>query len=103
MLIADRWNAIEQENTEMEFSREFERPFVPNRHKNGDTEKQALARCRHLLFKGEDKWTPSQWHRAEILFRRYPYLEKVYRLPRSLTRIYHTSIIKGVAITKLAQ
>lgn len=101
--IAHRWDAIEQENREMELSRECEKPFVPNRLENGDTEKQLLARSRYLLFKGEDKWTASQVHRAEILFRRYPDLEKAYRLSRSLARIYQTSKIKGVAFTKLAQ
>src|SRR5690606_35461648 len=103
MRIAHRWDAIEQENREMELSRECEKPFVPNRLENGDTEKQLLARSRYLLFKGEDKWTPSQWHRAEILFRRYPDLERAYRLSRSLAGIYQTSKIKGVAFTKLAQ
>src|SRR5690606_24485939 len=103
MRIAHRWEAIEQENREMELSRECGRPFVPNRLENGDTEKQLLARSRYLLFKGEDRWTPSQWHRSEILFRRYPDLEKAYRLSRSLARIYQTSKKKGVAFIKLAQ
>lgn len=40
-------------------------------------------------------------NRAEILFHRYPNLEKAYKLSRSLTRIYQTSETKGVAFTKL--
>lgn len=103
MRIAHRWDAIEQENKEMELARECKLPFVPHRLENGDSEKQLLARSRYLLFKGEDKWTVSQAHRAEILFRRYPDLEKAYRLSRSLARIYQTSKIKGVAFTKLAK
>lgn len=102
MRIAHRWEAIEQENKEMELSRECGKPFVPNKLENGDTEKQLLARSRYLLFKGEESWTPSQAHRAEILFHRYPDLEKAYKLSRSLARIYQTSKIKGVAFTKLA-
>lgn len=102
MRIAHRWEAIEQENREMELSKECGKTFIPNKLENGDTEKQLLARSRYLLFKGEESWTPSQAHRAEILFHRYPDLEKAYKLSRSLARIYQTSKIKGVAFTKLA-
>lgn len=102
MRIAHRWEAIDQENKEIELSRECGRTFTPDRLENGDTKKQLLARSRHLLFKAEDSWTPSQAHRAELLFHRYPDLEKAYQLSRSLARIYQTSKIKGVAFTKLA-
>ncbi|WP_343853067.1 ISAon1 family transposase [Algoriphagus jejuensis] len=102
MRIAHRWEAIDQENREIELSRECGRAFVPDRLENGDTKKQLLARSRYLLFKGEDSWTPSQAYRAELLFHRYPDLEKAYRLSRSLARIYQTSKMKGVAFTKLA-
>lgn len=47
-------------------------------------------------------WTPSQTHRAEILFNRYPDVQKAYKLLRSLARINQTSKIKGIAFTKLA-
>ncbi|WP_421876563.1 transposase [Marinoscillum sp.] len=66
--------------------------------KNGDTEKQLLARSRYLLFKNEHNWTPSQVHRAEILFNKYPTLEKAYKLSRELAHIYQTSKLKGVAL-----
>ena len=103
MRISHRWEAIEQENKEMELSKELKKPFIPNKLENGDTEKQLLARSRYLLFKGENKWTVSQAHRAEILFHHYPDLKKAYKLSRSLARIYQTSKLKGVALTKLAQ
>ena len=103
MRISHRWEAIEQENKEMELSKELKKPFIPNKLENGDTEKQLLARSRYLLFKGEDRWTVSQAHRAEILFHHYPDLKKAYKLSRSLARIYQTSKLKGVALTKLAQ
>jgi transposase len=102
MRIARRWKAIEQENKEMELSKECDKTFVPNKLENGDTEKQLLARSRYLLFKAEDSWTRSQALRAEILFQRYPDLQKAYKLSRSLARISQTSKIKGVAFTKLA-
>lgn len=103
MRIAYRWEAIEQENKEIELSREVGRSFKAHRLENGDTEKQLLARSRYLLFKSEHNWTPSQVHRAEILFERYPSLEKAYKLSRELAHIYQTSKIKGVAFTRLAQ
>ncbi|GGZ28890.1 hypothetical protein GCM10007049_22440 [Echinicola pacifica] len=103
MRISHRWDAIDQENKEMELSKELNKSFIPNKLENGDTEKQLLARSRYLLFKGEDKWTVSQAHRSEILFRRYPDIGKAYKLSRSLARIYQVSKIKGVALTKLAQ
>ena len=103
MRIAYRWEAIEQENKEMELARELGKPFVPYRLENGDTEKQLLARSRYLLFKNQHNWTPSQVHRAEILFNKYPTLEKAYKLSRELAHIYQTSKLKGVAFTRLAK
>tara|TARA_R110001592_G_scaffold8105_2_gene44923 strand:+ start:567586 stop:568083 length:498 start_codon:yes stop_codon:yes gene_type:complete len=44
--ISHRWEAIEQENKEMELSKELKKPFIPNKLENGDTEKQLLARSR---------------------------------------------------------
>jgi len=45
---------------------------------NGETPCQMLSRSRYLLFKLPEKWTKSQQYRAEILFERYPELEKAY-------------------------
>ncbi|MCV9388714.1 transposase [Reichenbachiella sp. ABR2-5] len=103
MRIAYRWEAIDQENKEIELSREAGKPHVAHRLENGDTEKQLLARSRYLLFKSEHNWTVSQVHRAEILFKRYPSLEKAYKLSRELAYIYQSSKLKGVAFTRLAQ
>jgi transposase len=103
MRIKYRWEAIDQENKEIELAKELGRKFVPHRLENGDTEKQLLARSRYLLFKSEQNWTPSQVHRAEILFNRYPALEKAYKLSRELARIYQHTKTKGIAFTKLAQ
>lgn len=103
MRIKYRWEAIDQENKEIELAKELGKTHVAHRLANGDTEKQLLARSRYLLFKSEHNWTPSQAHRAEILFYRYPALEKAYKLSRELAHIYQTSKLKGVAFTKLAQ
>ena len=97
MRIEYRWDAIEQENKEMG------KTFIAHKLDNGDTLKQLLARSRYLLFKRKELWTPSQLHRAEILFKRYPHLEQAYELAQQLGRIYQSVKDKGVGFTKLAQ
>lgn len=101
--IQHRWEAIDQENKEMELCKENNQPYVPNILENGDTLKQLLARSRYLLFKQEDKWTPAQNQRAEILFKYYPDLKIAYDLCRELGSIYTHIKHKGIAFAKLAQ
>lgn len=103
MRIAYRWEAIEQENNEIELSKELGKTYVAHRLNNGDTHKQLLARSRYLLFKSKSKWTPSQIWRAELLFKYYPQIEQAYDLAQKLGHIYHQVKDKGVAFTKLAQ
>ncbi len=98
-----RWQAIDQENKEIELSKETGHKYIPEILSNGDTLKQLLARSRYLLFKSESKWTPTQRARAEVLFARYPALEKAYRLTMQLGSIYHQVKDKGVALTRLAR
>lgn len=98
-----RWEAIDQENKEIELSKELKRPYLPEILANGDSLKQLLVRSRFLLFKDESKWTPSQYHRAEILFERYPALEQAYRLSRDLSKIFTTTKEKEVGFTRLAR
>ena len=103
MRITLRWKTIEQENKEMELARELKKAFTPHILENGDTPKQLLARSRYLLFKSRDKWTPSQHHRAEILFQRHPQMEQAYNLSRELSHIYSHTREKGVGFTRLAR
>lgn len=103
MRIEYRWDAIDQENKEMELSKEVNRPFIPHKFENGDTRKQLLARSRYLLFKRKELWTSSQIFRAEILFRLYPQLKQAYELSQQLGQIYNGVKDKGVAFTKLAR
>jgi transposase len=98
-----RWEAIEQENNEIQLAKDVNKKHIPDVLENGDTIKQLLARSRYLLFKPKTKWTPSQNHRAELLFERYPTIEKAYDLSIELGRIYHTTKEKGVAFTRLAK
>lgn len=103
MRIEYRWEALEQENKEIELSKELGKTYVANKLENGDTPKQLLARSRYLLFKRKELWSPSQIHRAEILFRLYPNLKTAYDLAQQLGTIYRTVKDKGIGFTKLAQ
>jgi len=98
-----RWEAIRDENKEIELCKELNVEFEPNVLENGDTLKQLLARSRYLLFKQENKWTPSQNRRAEILFKFFPAIRQAYDLCRELGSIYESTRHKGVAYTRLAQ
>lgn len=101
--IKHRWEAIEQENKEIELAKEVQKKHIPDVLDNGDTLKQLLARSRYLLFKSEPKWTPTQRQRAELLFVRYPDIEEAYNLSMELGYIYHTTKDKGIAFTRLAR
>jgi transposase len=103
MRVEYRWEAIELENKEIEQSKLVGRKHIPHVLENGDTLKQLLARSRYLLFKPKTAWTPSQIHRGEILFKRYPFLEQAYNLAMQLGQIFSVTKDKGVAFTKLAQ
>lgn len=51
---------------------------------NGETRIEMLARSRYLLFKMQDKWTPSQQKRASLLFDTFPVLRTVYGLTQQI-------------------
>jgi transposase len=102
MRIQYRWDAIEQENKEIELAKETKQQYIPEILANGDTLKQLLARSRYLLFKSKTHWSPSQILRGEILFERYPLLEHAYNLAMQLGSVYSKTKDKGVAFTKLA-
>lgn len=97
-----RWEAIEQENKERDLAKQIGEKFIPKLLENGDTVKQLLARSRYLLFKSQDKWIPTQRHRAELLFKYYPRIEQAYKLSRKLATVYNQKTIKQIAYKKLA-
>ena len=101
--VSYRWQAIEQENAEIDLSRECNRRFIPDTFRNGDTRKQLLARSRYIVMKHQSKWTKNQQIRAEILFEEYPEIEEAYRVSLELTNIYNQPIKKELAFTKLAK
>jgi len=87
--IKHRWGTLDQENKAYQAARKKGEEYVPQVLENGDTHKQLLVRGRYLLFKPEEKWTLSQWERAQILFSEYPDIEKAYKLSYKLYDIYN--------------
>lgn len=55
---------------------------------NGDSTLQLLARSRGLLFMFPTQWTEQQKRRAEILFREFPQIKKIYYEVLKLRRWY---------------
>ena len=101
--VSYRWQAIDQENAEIELAKELNRKHIPHTFANGDTRKQLLARSRYIVMKHHSKWTKNQKIRAEILFEQYPEIEEAYSVSIELTDIYNQHIPKGIALTKLAR
>ncbi len=101
--IKHRWEAIEADNQAIDAARVNKRPYVPEILSNGDTLKQLLARSRYLLYKSENNWTIDQKRRADILFSKYPDIQKAHVLTQKLSWIYHTSPNKVYALTRLAK
>lgn len=101
--IKHRWEAIDAENEAIEQAKQHSKVYKPQLLPNGDTLKQLLARSRYLLYKSNNKWTEKQQKRAQVLFERYPDIEKAYKLTEQLKSIFEHTATKGVAFTRLAQ
>ena len=101
--IKHRWEAIAVENEAFEKAKKEGETFTPEVLSNGDTLKQLLARSRYLLFKNQSKWTVHQKERAELLFERYPDIEKAYQLTQKLSYIFENTNTKTIAMTRLSQ
>jgi transposase len=86
--IALRWKAIEKETEAITRARKNGTTYQAALYENGDSEKQLLARGRHLLFKSSSNWTESQTIRATILFREFPELQKAYELSMLFRSFY---------------
>ena len=97
-----RWEALDHENEAITTAKKNKEPYQAEILSNGDTLKQLLARSRYLLFKHHSKWTPTQKHRAELLFERYPLLKKAYDLSLRLGDIFRICKSKEQAFKRLA-
>lgn len=83
-----RWKEMDAENKAIKQVRKAGVAYKAERLDNGDTPKQLLARCRHALFKPEEKWTKNQWLRVYFAFERYPELKRAYEHAHKLIRMY---------------
>lgn len=101
--IKHRWEAIDDENQRYREAKKAKKSYSPIILKNGDTHRQLLARSRYLLFKNPHKWTDTQKHRAEVLFKEYPDIQRAYQLSCDLSNIFNQNIEKRVALTKMAR
>ena len=97
-----RWQALDEENEHMALAKKKDTAYQPEVLSNGDTLKQLLVRSRYLLFKHPRKWSEEQRRRAELLFTRYPLLNKAFLLATRLGEIYRTCTSKEQAFKKLA-
>jgi len=100
--IAHRWEAIKMENRAIKKARIDGEKYKAPIFRNGDTERQLLARSRYLLFKPSYRWSEGQKLRAEILFENYPDIATAYNLTSELRNIFSKTQDKGVAFTELA-
>jgi transposase len=98
-----RWDAIDAENDAIEYAKNKSLKYTPKLLDNGDTLKQLLARSRYLLYKSSSKWTENQSIRAEILFQKYPDIEKAYKLCQNLSWIFNNTNDKTSALIRLAK
>lgn len=98
-----RWQAIDDENTAISKAKEKNKSYKPTLFSNGDSPKQLLARSRYILYKSQEKWTPNQKQRAQILFEQYPDIKEAYKLSQALKLIFNQNIIKDLARVKLAK
>lgn len=87
-----RWEEMDKENEAIKEAKSKGMKYQPITLSNEDTPKQLLARCRYIVAKKADEWTPSQELRAKLLFERFPLLEKAYKHVLQLRGIYTNSI-----------
>ena len=101
--IKHRWQAIDDENLALEQAKTQKTTYLPEVLPNGDTGKQLLARSRYLLYSKRDNWSKDQYHRAALLFERYPDIEKAYSLSQELSWIFSNTADKLYAFARLAR
>ena len=89
--IDQRWKEIDKENQKIQQARSRGSKYQPIILFNGDTSIQLLVRSRYLLYKHSKQWTPTQIHRAGLLFQLYPVIERAYRLAWNFRTIYENT------------
>jgi len=101
--VADKFHIIQAANDAVqdvrvknrkEVLRKIREKEIDKRQKfeNGETLKELLARGRYQLFKFKKQWTETQEKRAEILFKEFPEIKKVYSQITRFRNIYKIKI-----------
>ena len=83
-----RWSVIKKENNAIKKAKKNKKKYCSKVLSNGDTLKELLARSRYLLYIPKCDWTVNQTIRGNILFKKYPLLEKAYKLTMYFRNIY---------------
>jgi transposase len=94
-----RWEELDKENEAIALAKEEKRKYRPIILENGDTPKQLLARCKYIIVKKPSEWTESQENRANILFKRYPTLKKMYHHTLEFRNLYELKCIEKAKIS----
>jgi transposase len=94
---------LDAENAAINKARKTNTSFKAELLPNGNTLKQLLARARCVLYKKPTDWTENQKERAELLFERYPALEKAFELSMGLSKIFEKTTDKIYGLARLAK
>lgn len=113
--IRHRWEVLDAENkaikehrarrkaAKTKTERELIGQWEPERMENGETLPQIMARSRHIILRHKSKWNTQQSERAEILFKKFPDLEKAYGLFLKLVDIFNEKTEPSAARLNLAR
>ena len=113
--IRHRWEVLDAENkaikehrarrkaAKTKTERELIGQWEPERMENGETLPQIMTRSRHIILRHKSKWNTQQSERAEILFKKFPDLEKAYGLFLKLVDIFNEKTEPSAARLKLAR
>ena len=80
---------------------ERDKSVPPPVYSNGETMRQILARSKHTLMMSQNKWTDTQRHRVNILFKHHPILKDAYNLAMELRHIFNAEITPVKAMGRL--
>ena len=80
---------------------ERDKSVAPPVYSNGETMRQILARSKHTLMMSQNKWTDTQRHRVNILFKHHPILKDAYNLAMELRHIFNAKITPVKAMGRL--
>jgi len=83
-----RWKELDKENDAIEKAKKQGMRYIANVLDNGDTPKQLLSRCRHIIAKKNSEWSINQQQRAMLLFNLYPEIKTAYQHVQEFRSIY---------------